>query len=352
MFKSRTLFVIGAGASCEAGLPAGNELKSHIAALLKFRFGKHGIQDGGDHDIYRSLQSVAQKLGRSAINNFIEKSHSIAEVVPAAAISIDNYLDAHRGDRSLELCGKLGIVRSILNAEAKSKLSPIPHGNGDFRLNDISNSWYMKFFQILHENVDRKEILTIFENVSIITFNYDRCIERFLPQALRNYYRIDESEAQDVLSRLNIIHPYGSIGTLPWNDRKDGVEFGAERVDLLKCVDRIKTFTEGLDDSSIIDRMRSLVADAETIVFLGFAFHPMNMDMISIQGTPSTKRVFATIYGMSAADGKEIEYDIFRMINSEDSRSSLRRSIKTEIVNMTCFDFFNHYFRSLSSQPR
>jgi len=41
MFKSKTLFVVGAGASQEAGLPTGTELKSIIAEKLDITF-DHG----------------------------------------------------------------------------------------------------------------------------------------------------------------------------------------------------------------------------------------------------------------------------------------------------------------------
>lgn len=36
------------------------------------------------------------------------------------SISIDNFIDSHKGDKEIELCGKLAIVRAVLEAEAKS----------------------------------------------------------------------------------------------------------------------------------------------------------------------------------------------------------------------------------------
>jgi NAD-dependent SIR2 family protein deacetylase len=46
MFRSKTLFVVGAGASSEAGLPTGYELKNKIAELLNFHF-EHFEQQSG-----------------------------------------------------------------------------------------------------------------------------------------------------------------------------------------------------------------------------------------------------------------------------------------------------------------
>ena len=352
MFKSKTLFVIGAGASCEVGLPTGEQLKSHIASLLNFKFGKFASIEGGDVDIFRALQEFSQGKDRNTLNILIEKSRNISQIVPLVAISIDNYLDAHQGDSLLEICGKLGIVRSILNAESKSKLSKIPHGNGDYRISDIANSWYIKFFQMLTESVSRNLIDNIFDNISIITFNYDRCIERVIPQLLRDYYKIDQMEADRIFSKLEIIHPYGCIGCLPCANKHVGVEFGADRADLIKSAYGIKTFTEGLDDISIINRIKSLTERADTIVFLGFAFHPMNMGMLATENSSYPKRIFATTYGLSDADGKAIEHDIFRTIYPKASRKLNDRLAIIEIINMKCFDFFNSYFRSISADRK
>ncbi len=40
MFKSKTLFIVGAGASAEAGLPIGRELKVKIRDKLKYAIRK------------------------------------------------------------------------------------------------------------------------------------------------------------------------------------------------------------------------------------------------------------------------------------------------------------------------
>jgi len=49
MFKRRTLFIIGAGASCEADMPLGKKLADDIAKSMdiRFEFGTKAI-GGGD----------------------------------------------------------------------------------------------------------------------------------------------------------------------------------------------------------------------------------------------------------------------------------------------------------------
>ena len=95
------------------------------------------------------------------------------------SLSIDNLMDAHRTDEDISFIGKLAITKAILAAERKSKLYRKP-GEREFTFADIAGTWLMPFFQIASEGV-KENAAQIFENVTFIVFNYDRCIERFLP---------------------------------------------------------------------------------------------------------------------------------------------------------------------------
>jgi hypothetical protein len=58
----------------------------------------------------------------------------------------------------------------------------------------------------------------IFNKIAFIVFNYDRCIEIVLLNALQTDYGIREQEAKCVIGELEIIHPCGVIelGRLLW----------------------------------------------------------------------------------------------------------------------------------------
>ncbi len=362
MFKTETLFIIGAGASCEAGLPSGEGLKTDIARLLDIRFEDGWSLSKGDYEVVRAIKErVKLPSGQAGNGNpYYAKGRTIAEVVPTTAISIDNYLDAHRGDKEMELCGKLGIIKAILDAEKRSSLCARGNGDDSFRLNDLAGSWYLGFFQMLTENVTRAEVESVFENVSIITFNYDRCIERFLVQAMRDYYQLQQVDAEKIVSSLTIWHPYGSVGTLPWQNKDCPVPFGTiPQAGLLPLVDQVKTFCEGMEDEQLLAG-RELVENADTIVFLGFAFHPMNMKLLSVEQSFAT-RVFGTTLGLSNADEAVILDDIRKMLNKTDilqypppqnGLGNLMPSedyIEPELIGLKCGEFFKHYFRSISA---
>jgi len=111
--SNKTVFVVGAGASEEANLPTGDGLKTEIAKLLDIQF-DHVFGEklqSGDHKIVQALRFVVQRNNRSRrdISPFLEEVWHIRDALPLA-ISIDNFIDAHRDNEKITLCGKLAIV--------------------------------------------------------------------------------------------------------------------------------------------------------------------------------------------------------------------------------------------------
>jgi hypothetical protein len=355
MFKAKTLLVIGAGASCEANLPSGEELKHRIAKILDIKFERFNRQVGGDPRIVEAIHKFAGG-DITGVNPYIPKAHRIRDVVPSAAISIDNYLDAHKGDAELELCGKLAIVKSILDAEASSKMKRKDQYLDEFVFDNLKETWYISFLKMLTENVRRDNIASIFENVSIITFNYDRCIERYLVQGLSHYYGLAAQEAQQIVATLRIVHPYGKVGFLPWQGHP-GVPFGDHaRADLLAISREIKTFTEGLDDQAMVAEMQGMVAGAENIVFLGFSFHPQNLELIKVPaGKTAARRLFATVLGASPSDQGAIKASVAailnRAVNVHYNDHVEADKLQFDFLNATCSMLFQEYWRSLSAPP-
>lgn len=351
MFKSKTVFIVGAGASCEAGLPSGEALKTEIANRLDIRFGDYGnTLKSGDIGIIEALREASRLEGTGGdINRYLPDCWRISEVVPTASISIDNFIDAHRGNKSIELCGKLGIVKSILDAERVSKLAGTADDPERFSLKGLAGSWYLSLLQMLTEGVARDDINSLSNNVSIITFNYDRCIERFLVQGVADYYAVEVQVAQDVVKSIPIHHPYGSLGPLPWQSQHGYTQFGSKRADLLNVASKIKTFTEGMDDDEELVAMQSLIADADTIVFLGFAFHPLNMELLTSHRNASATRIFATSLGLSKSDETVISEDIIRLLGKDNLPYMEQMQLQPEMEKLTCGLFFKHFFRSLTA---
>ncbi|MGZ5501774.1 MAG: hypothetical protein ACXWEW_11555, partial [Nitrososphaeraceae archaeon] len=343
-----TVFVMGAGASKEAHLPTGYELKNIISHLLDIRFDGSINQKSGDYVIKEAMHRfVRDSDGRNGdINSYLHEAWHIRDALPQA-ISIDNFIDAHRDNDKIALCGKLAIVRSILEAEKKSLLY-IGRSDIDSNINftSLEKTWYIPFFQLLTENCGKNDLKERFKSITLIIFNYDRCIEHFIYNALINYYRFSGTEAAELVKNINIYHPYGDVGTLPWINPNGVMGFGAEPnfQKLLELSQKIKTFTEGIDTgASEILEIRKHMSIANSVVFLGFAFHKLNMQLIHPEffDEPNNSEFicFATTVGISQSDKEVIRDQINELYKCE---------ITVRMANLCCGEFFKEYWRSLS----
>lgn len=346
----KTVFIVGAGASQEAKLPIGSELKVSIARVLNIPFDGFGCKQY-DAKIKRALSfAVSEHSYWGDLGPLLNAAQLIHLAMPQAS-SIDSFIDSHRGNKEIELCGKLAIVRTILEAEAKSAVFVGHRPNGSrVEFNCLENTWFHGFFQLLTYGCTAEDLSKRLESIVFIIFNYDRCIEYYLYHALQNYYRISESETATLLRRLEVYHPYGTVGSIPWLSSNKVIPFGHDPhpQQLLELTRQIKTFTEGTDESSSdVKAIRSHMIQADRLVFLGFAFHQLNMELLLPEKNLSSKqdsghrRIFATAYGMSSNDATAILDDLSSRTSLPNGPISIRHDLK-------CQDLIQGYSRSLS----
>lgn len=347
--KQKTVFVLGAGASKELGLPTGDELKSTIAKEVDIRFKNGHTQASGNYGITEAFRMLARKEPQQRdINNYLQACWKIRDAMPQA-ISIDNFIDARSDDPLIEISGKLGIATSVLAAEASSKIAINPSkGVERPNFNALSTTWHNSFFQLLTENCKKADLPNRLKKVALVVFNYDRCVEVFLLQALKNYYTIDESEALQLLKQVEIHHPYGVVGTLPGLSEGTAIPFGAtpQPGQLVSISSEIKTFTEGTDESaSHIRRIRELMSKCYRIVFLGFAYHRLNMQLLfnKPSGLPplESRRIYGTALSLSASDVAIIARELAEYAETDIKSVQLRN-------DLTCYQLFKDYWRSMS----
>src|SRR5438034_3203150 len=123
MLNRKTVFVLGAGASVEAGLPSGAELARQVARMLDMRW-EFNEQVAGDGMSYEALIHRSRAATGGPRWNIDEEVNAARRVAGAMgeALSIDNYMEAHSNDPAVMLVGKLAIARAISQAERKSKI--------------------------------------------------------------------------------------------------------------------------------------------------------------------------------------------------------------------------------------
>ncbi|CAG4883868.1 conserved protein of unknown function [Georgfuchsia toluolica] len=334
MIKSKTVFIVGAGASAEVKLPVGEQLKKIISDKLNIKFDDFGSKiRSGDTQIASFMR---QEFGQS-LNRYLHACWKISDGVGLAG-SIDDFIDTHQDDPDVATCGKIAIARSILEAEKSSHLFfKMENISDTINFGSLQKTWYMPFIELLTQGVSRTEVKTVFNNVAVICFNYDRCIEHFMLHALMARYSIEKQEAAEVVTGLKIIHPYGIVGQYFDKPGEMTVPFGSSAIPHLhSTLSNLRTYTEEVTDTDSLNAMKNAVAESEISVFLGTAFHPNNMRIMSDGlGQPVVKRVYATTAGISDENKSMIKDDI----------GVLFRGAKHVGINFatTCSDLFSRY---------
>lgn len=349
MFRARTVLVIGAGASAEFGFPLGNALLQDIAKRLDISY-RVGQLERGDHII---AQALRQRLDASDdVTEFNDHLHSAWQIVKSSSqgISIDNVLDALE-DTKASLVGKFGIVRSILEAEARSPLKGWSRDRpDDVKFDAVNNTWLDKITKLLTEGVRVSQINDIFENLSIINFNYDRTLEQFLPFSLANYFGIKPQVIEEAFQTLPIFRPYGKAGSLPWQADGRHVPYGMCSADAVQIASEgILTFTEQISDENLMQGMRNAISTADRLVFLGFGFHRQNLALFECTAQPHLQ-VLATAFGISVPDCRVIAEEVERCLKLSEV-STFKGHEFVRLFPLKCDAFMSEVWRTLTAEP-
>lgn len=339
MFKSKIVFILGAGASAEVGLPVGTGLAQDIARTMALDFDTIGHLEGqGDKVLFLN----ATPSGLSEI--YLAAAHRLRDGLPLSK-SIDEFLDRHHSDAAMVSLGKAAIVRAVLQREAKSALF-FEHKRMDSSIafDDLRNTWLLRLMYMLRQSDPAR----IFENAAFVCFNYDRCLEHFLFYAVRALCALDDSHTQQVLTTARIYHPYGYLGPIPELGPGGGVAFGnTARMDWAQLSARIRTFTEEIGAPTILEKMREEVRGADVLVFLGFGFHRQNMQLLAEPRKLKDKRVFATALNISDSDVEIVIRRISELFDTSMQNSmQVRRWLKVK-NNLSCAGLLDEYAMTL-----
>lgn len=354
MFQGRTVFVVGAGASKEVGLPTGDKLLEMIGPMLDFRFrGDYGEGTRGsfDEDLAECIRTQFDQKERP---KYFEAGRKIKRAIDLNAVnSIDEYLDTHSDDQYINFCGKIAIAKAILSREKSSAL-------GIDRPTDLLRdqkkagaSWLGSFFRLLQPGVNKKEMMNIFQNISFVVFNYDRCIEHYLLYALRAVYDIDHTTAVDILRGLRIFRPFGSLGPLPWQTNSDGqgMEFGGytDQHNFSRIASSLRTFTEQTRDGEELAEIHEEILKADRLVFLGFAYRKTTLDLIAPKKNSGRRKIYGTTLGIPDPNLSVIMRNLWqRFIRTHDYDSFATHYFN--LAPVECFRLFNDFRLSLATE--
>ncbi|MFT3672039.1 hypothetical protein [Aestuariivirga sp.] len=344
MFRAKTVLVLGAGASYEVNMPLGSELLERICRLVDIRF-DHYQPISGDLCIIDALRAIIDE-GRSVdiFNQHIGAARVLLEAAKLA-LSIDNVIHTLENPK-VEMLGKLAIARAILHAEGEAnQFRTTERRPEDLDLSQFKGTWYEILAKLITEGLRSSDHQRAFDNLTIVNFNYDRCLEHFLRFHMSGALGIKpELAEQDVVS-LSMYRPYGQVGRLPWMPGTvQPAKFGsASTRDILATYGQIRTFTEQVNDDALLESIQHALSVADRIVFLGFGFHRQNIELIKAP-IQNHAIVLGTVQGISRNDQEVIKAELCEAFQIDEESGQHRIRLAAE----TCNDFMKNNWRTLT----
>jgi hypothetical protein len=295
LFNKPVVFVIGAGASCEYGLPLGGALKDAIAAKVKFRF-EHGSNrlKSGDRDLLDHItRHVPDQAERR--NDYTRAANVLAAAI-GSFISIDEALHYVGATPEAVEVGKIAIIQEILLAERDSALS-VSRKTGRLDVNNVDGAWIAEMLSMAIAGLQRDKLDTAFDPVTFINFNYDRTIEQYLYWALQERASATADQAKQIVAKLNFIRPYGSIGPLSFDTSSPSSYGTTAYFDPFARIGNMRTYTEQkpLHDANALTKA---LVEAKVIIFLGFGYHATNLDLLKATPPSSGASIIGTVVGV------------------------------------------------------
>jgi hypothetical protein len=248
MITRQTVIVLGAGASQPFGFPSGIELKNNIVRDL--------AKTNPASPTYSLMLSAAFRP--AAIEDFRSALQN------SGKMSVDSFLE-HRAD--LLRVGKAAIAAALAPYESTDALYLAP------------GSWYDYFYDKLNARFEEFD----HNSVKVLTFNYDRSLEHYLFTSLRNCYGKSVGECAQKLRSIEIVHLYGQLGEYPPIGRPEAsIRYGPtmDAESLIIASDGIKIIHEGEGNTEAFDRAHEILRSAEQVCFLGFGYHPANVERL------------------------------------------------------------------------
>lgn len=296
----KVVLITGAGASVPYRHPIGSELVNIIreklenksSALYRFLTGK-----GRSEEMARmkyNLPSIHPDTIEDFRKNFIM----------SASYSIDEFSSLNFSKYGK--IGKMCVAFVLRECEEFEYLYP-PGTQASLQKQD----WIKLLFNLHFGHVLDPDSI---ENLTYITFNYDRVFEKKLYDFVSARHSSMTQEEWNKVSALRIHHIYGSLGPPEWdlsNKREPWNDFGFKKEDnycefqVQASARDIRVYTEeNQRDAPIPEHFYDHIYNAEKIYFLGFGFNETNVKRLGIDWKKVRGCIYATLYGVN--DSKEI----------------------------------------------
>jgi len=325
MINKNTVFILGAGASSEFGFPLGERLRQEVINTFI-----------GNSQETESIAKVLTGNWPEDFKEYIKPINEFAyKLKHSVRYSIDDFLERYQ--KTYLSIGKLAIALVLTRYE-----------NHDLLFE--SDNWYRKIYDRMSEGTN---IETFSKNkVSFITFNYDRSLEHFLYITLTHSdEKITEERVKEIINQIPIIHIYGQLDLLPWQDA-EGRPYGNPITlkQLKRYKDNINIIFENVTEkvNTNFQKAIDLLKQAEKIYILGFGFHPTNLTRLKLNEIKK-RNIVATCHEINEEKIDYIRkclalpgYPSLTMYSSEGARRDKTKE-GTKLYNIKVYDLICKY---------
>lgn len=286
MIKEKVTIILGAGASYPYGFPLGGELKdmildqilSHHPIHEKDQLGPFLKQFGYPDDIQKEFAVQLKESMQPSVDAFLFERSEFVDI------------------------GKLSIAANLICFEKKYNLLSKSDGGESNK-----NKWYTYLLNLMGNRSEFKS-----NNLSIITFNYDRSLEYFLYYALRARFNLSEQEVTDYVKSIPIIHVYGQLGEALFlnsngRDYSNLLDYGnlkksAESISLIYEKNNVEVNSENLKTA------HNTIEETDLLIFLGFGYLEENIKRLKLEQYYKRLQIVGTFYGMKAGEISRVKY--------------------------------------------
>jgi hypothetical protein len=304
VFKNKTVFILGAGASWDYGYPTGEELVKRIIgkATCVAQYLEYSMKTANKRrPSYLDRESLRQMPLEEQWKTVLEECQKLeAGLKQVNPLVIDYYLG---WNPSLQPIGKLLIAWVILECEWTS----LKKGTNVNRLPDdpkrFKDDW-CRF--ITHElAINCKESTDLSKNdVRFVSFNYDASLELALYEGLSHIEQFEKDDIEGFLGDDRILHVYGAVRDirirlpdLDW-DQQNRNPRELSDLELELYLPKYQEFLNYIYDASkrltvidphdkttygdILKSAREAITAAKFVYILGYGFDQNNNDRLQL----------------------------------------------------------------------
>jgi hypothetical protein len=302
LLDTYTVLVLGAGASAHLGYPLGSRLCDNILESTKNPTAHSFIQ--------------LHEMGFSE-NDILAFNRAFgASALPA--------IDVFLGKRNefLEL-GRAAIACELVKYEDEDRLR-----------RDRQDNWYFELPKKLTAEIDRN-----YFGFVIVTFNYDRSLDKFLHDFFSATYP-QKAQSSTIEHYVPILHVHGRLGYLEHQTSQEPrrpykvTNSSEEILASSKCI-QVPVELQNKHSQDMVEA-QCAIQEAKRVVFLGFGYDTTNLRRLGIHHPMAGVRwtgddkYFGTAYDLPKLKIEELSKASERRLILADSSTRIRDYLRNE----------------------